>query len=134
MSRSGRTRKDSSERHLRETKVNSQGSVWLTRKHFSYPEGIHQLIVLEFDRSCVAPSITEREQEMEHIRSFADLRFRYFVLNWPYNVIKATGDESTQRTNPGLITYITLETVEHFELLTAAELVPRCRIGVVWVG
>ena len=31
-------------------------------------------------------------------------------------------------------TYLIFETVVHFELLTAAELMPRCRTGVAWVG
>jgi len=35
--------------------------------------------------------------------------------------------------NPDLGTYLIFEMVAHFELLTAAELVPRCRIGVAWV-
>jgi len=32
--------------------------------------------------------------------------------------------------NSGLEAYLILEVVAHFELLIAAELVPRCRIGV----
>ena len=33
-----------------------------------------------------------------------------------------------------LKTYLMLEMVERLELLTAAELTPRCRTGVAWVG
>ena len=70
---------------------------------------------------------------MEHICCLTVLWPRYFVFDRRYNIIETTRHVLVCAWNPDMGTHSILETAVHFEPLIAAELAPRCRIGVAWV-
>jgi len=127
---SAHARTDGSGRYPREVEILSQESACLVGQLLRHLESGYQLFVLGFDLSSLASCIAEREQKTEHVCCLAALGPRYFILDGLCETTEAAGGELRYVLNPDTGTYSIGTMAVQLELLIAAELAPRCRIGV----